>query len=153
MSVFKSFYWLLFNFKFLNACYQECLQKINLHAWACCISAFLAIFAVLTSSEVFAEEKLSRQEKIEELTKQIDELEKAKTGIEGKALKLENQGQRLQFQEGYLQEAKRALNAAAQFRENAKILQKKINKLKAQREALGGPPVKDGSENVQSSSG
>ena len=86
-----------------------------------------------------AEEKLSKKQQVEEIDRHIKELEDAKIGLEGKAVKLENQGQRLQFVEGYLQEAKRALNAAAEFRQNAAHVQDEIDILEAKREELVGP--------------
>lgn len=97
-----------------------------------------------------AEPKLSKQQQIADLDSQIEELEKAKIGLEGKAIKLENQGQRLQFQEGYLQDAKRAFRAAAEFRENAKQIQQQIDDLQVKREALAGAKKPPLSKNSQS---
>ena len=110
-------------------------------AFLASFSLFL-VFGFLTPLQ--AEKKLSKAQRVEEIDQQIKELKQAKIGLEGKAVKLENQGQRLQFQEGYLQEAKRALNAAAEFRKNAGEMQRGIDILEAKREELVGPrPTKN----------
>lgn len=106
--------------------------------------AFLVFLLASLSflSPLQAEKRLSKKQQVEELDRHIEELKKAKIGLEGKAVKLENQGQRLQFVEGYLQEAKRALNAAAEFRHNAELMQSEIDILEARREELAGPRLK-----------
>ncbi len=86
---------------------------------------FVAILLFVSPVATLSAKSHATKNQIKVLDSQIKELEDVKIGLEGRAVKLENKGQRLQFQEGFLQEAKRTFNAVDKLRENAKQVQKR----------------------------
>lgn len=101
---------------------------------------FFSIFSLvsLSSSSCATTQRIENEHnsKIDELNKEIEYLEDLKQGIEGRAVKYENQAQRLQFYADQLVEAKRYWEMAKQSREAAKELDKKIAEKKKERDNL-----------------
>jgi DNA repair exonuclease SbcCD ATPase subunit len=96
----------------------------------------LFFFNLFYWGALFPESRAEKQKQIEEIDSNIAELKKVKIGLEGRATRLENMGQQLQFDQGLLQDAKRHFEAAAKMRENAAIIQQKIDALEMKKAAL-----------------
>jgi hypothetical protein len=99
----------------------------------------LASMVILTFSCLFAEtlyQKNDCKTKIEDLDMQIKYLEDLKLGLEGRAIRYENQAQRLQFDKDQLLEAKRFWNMADQNRKAAAELEQKIQEKKKERQQV-----------------
>lgn len=80
----------------------------------------------------------TRQEKIQRINSEIEQLEEMKRGYESRALKHDNYAEYLQFKhEAYL-EMKRHLELADENRTKAALCQQKIDQLKEERQKLGG---------------
>jgi len=77
--------------------------------------------------------KTHQYDSIEDIDNKINELQEMKRGYESKAIRHDNQAQRLQFIEGELQNAKRNWKIAEDNRKIAQRIQKEIDELKAQR--------------------
>lgn len=80
--------------------------------------------------------KSYQYDSIEDIDKKINELQDMKRGYESKAIRQDNQAQRLQFIEGELQNAKRNWKLAEDNRKIALRIQKEIDELKVQRMQL-----------------
>jgi hypothetical protein len=101
---------------------------------------FIAIFLIFNSSKGFAFKSVayekSYQNEINEIDNKIDKLENLKKGYEAEAIKHNNIAQRLQFQNGELQTAKKHWKIAD---ENSRIslrIQKEIDALKIKKEKI-----------------
>ncbi|MEI6242694.1 MAG: hypothetical protein WCP39_04735 [Chlamydiota bacterium] len=73
---------------------------------------------------------------IEQTDQQIQELQNMKIGYEGKATRLENQAQRLQFMNKELSTSQKLWRLAESNREAAQKIQEEIDKLHAERSRL-----------------
>lgn len=86
-------------------------------------------------NSLFAEDR-SWQEQIREIDAMIEDLEEQKRGYEGRALRQENQAQRLQFSDQEYLTAKRYWQQADQNRAKAKAVQEKIDRLKIEKQKI-----------------
>jgi hypothetical protein len=90
----------------------------------CCLSFFVPLFAANANQDLL------------EIDAKIKELTEMKRGYEAKALRHENQAERLQFEDRALLETRRHLQLADENRQKAARIQEEIDKLKAQREII-----------------
>lgn len=97
----------------------------------------LLMFLALWGIEMFAVDTISsnssNDQQIEKLDQQIQELEAMKRGYEARALRHEDQADRLQFDDQTYLEMRRHNQLAAENRAKAAAIQKEINRLKEQR--------------------
>jgi len=101
------------------------------------IGAILLCF--FCSAFVFAkakEEALSWKQEVTEIDQQIEDLEELKRGYEAKALRLENQAERLQFKNSEYIVAKRYWELADENRQIAKRIQSEIDALKEKKQEI-----------------
>lgn len=99
----------------------------------------LGIFLILWGGAAYAipgflVQNLKSQ--VQELDQQIQELEDMKRGFEGRALRHEDQADRLQFDDKTYLEMRRHNQLAAENRAKAAAVQKEIDRLKAERMKL-----------------
>ncbi|NGX56958.1 MAG: hypothetical protein K1060chlam5_01212 [Candidatus Anoxychlamydiales bacterium] len=102
---------------------------------------FMSLLVVFTSTKSFVSSKMisyeySWQKEIKNIDNKIEELEKLKRGYKSESIKHKNQAQRLQFQNGELQTAKKHWQLAD---ENSRIvlrIEKKIDELKIQKKEI-----------------
>lgn len=80
----------------------------------------------------------SKTEQIEEIDRQISELEAKKRGYEARALRHENQAEWLQFDTEAVLETRRHLQLAEENREKARQVQQQIDALQEKKSQLGG---------------
>ncbi|HEX5034423.1 MAG TPA: hypothetical protein VFW62_08095 [bacterium] len=78
----------------------------------------------------------SEEEKVRALDRRIEQLEEMKRGYESRALRHENQAERLQFDNQAVLETRRHIQLAEENREKAALIQEEIDRLKAEREKL-----------------
>ena len=78
----------------------------------------------------------SRQTRLQQIDAEIAQLKDMKVGFEGKALRAEDQANRLQFEDNYGIETRKYYKIAAQNREKAAKVQEEIDKLEAEKERL-----------------
>jgi uncharacterized small protein (DUF1192 family) len=76
------------------------------------------------------------QMQIEQLDAQIKELKEMKRGYEARAIRAEDQADRLQFEEHFVLETRRYYRIAEINREKAAKIQEEIDRLEAQRSQL-----------------
>jgi hypothetical protein len=76
------------------------------------------------------------QAQIEKLEAQIEELKEMKRGYEARALRAENQADRLQFEEHFVLETRRYYRIAEENRAKAAKIQEEIDRLEAQKAEL-----------------
>lgn len=79
---------------------------------------------------------IEENRQIQQIDQQIEELREAKEGYEAKALRHEDQAERLQFEDKAFLEARRHLELAAENRKKAAKIQENIDLLQAEREQL-----------------
>lgn len=106
----------------------------------------LAVFAVISFSYVSAEtlyQKNDCRTKIEEIDREIQYLEDLKRGLDGRAIRYENQAQRLQFDQEQLIEAKRFWNMAEQNKKASAELEQKIKEKRIERQHILETECKD----------
>ena len=94
----------------------------------------LGVFFTAAISNETLYQKNDCKTQLEQLNNEIQYLEELKLGLEGRAVRYENQAQRLQFEKDQQIEAKRLWNMAAQNRQAAEELDKKIKEKKLQKE-------------------
>lgn len=101
---------------------------------------FVLIFMTLTFSKqlhrIAAKELPKWQQQLHVLDQQISEFKNMKRGYEARALRHENQAQRLQFINGEYLTAKRHWELAKENRQIAQKIQVDIDRLEAQRKEL-----------------
>jgi hypothetical protein len=90
----------------------------------CCLSFFIPLFAA------------SSAEQVAEIDARIQELTEMKRGYESKALRHENQAERLQFEDKAYLETRRHLELADENRRKAAKIQEEIDKLEAKKAAI-----------------
>lgn len=73
---------------------------------------------------------------VAKIDRQIEELEQMKRGYEARALRHENQAERLQFDDKAVLETRRHIQIAQENRDKADLIQKEIDTLKVKRENL-----------------
>ncbi len=94
----------------------------------------MLFFVLIGSVAGFAYQmETEKQENVADIDNQILELERMKRGYEAKALRHEDQAERLQFDHDTWLEAKRHMQLADENREMAKRIQAEIDRLKARR--------------------
>jgi len=93
------------------------------------LTVFCAVFGYGNSKEI-------NEEKIGNLQKQIEFLQQKKKEFEAKETYHMNQGDRLQFKDGELQEAKRHWKLAEFNKKMAGEMQTKINELEQEKQKL-----------------
>lgn len=76
---------------------------------------------------------LTKQEELQEIDVQIQELKEKKRGYEGAALRHEDYADRQQFQDRVFLESRRHLQLAEENREKAQAIQQEIDELQLQR--------------------
>ena len=101
-------------------------------------SIFIVLLMCVFFKSVFATDTLYKKNdcksQIEQFNKDIEYLEDLKRGLEGRAIRYENQAQRLQFEKDQQIESRRLWNMAEQNRQAAAELDKKITEKKMQKE-------------------
>ncbi len=96
-----------------------------------------AALASLTPDEIqFLAENPEIQAQVSEIDRQISELEGMKRGFEARALRHEDQAQRLQFEDRAVLETRRHMELADENRAKASRVQQEIDRLKAERSKL-----------------
>ena len=90
----------------------------------------------LTLAWVFLAYAAEESERVREIDRQIEQLEDMKRGYEARALRHENQAERLQFDTQAVLETRRHNQLAEENREKAALLQKEIDELKEERAKL-----------------
>lgn len=96
----------------------------------------MGFFLLFSSGDLYSALSKKTQMEIEDLNAQIEELEETKRGYEAKAIRHEEQAERLQFEERWFLEAKRHFELAEENREMAKRVQWEIDQLKKRRMLL-----------------
>jgi uncharacterized protein YxeA len=76
------------------------------------------------------------REEIAQIEAQIEELKQKKRGFEGRAIRAENQADRLQFEDQFLLETRRYYQIAEENRKKARIVQEEIDRLEAKKMQL-----------------
>jgi len=94
--------------------------------------SFVLIFGVCTAKTI----PLQVQEQVADIDDQILELQEMKRGFEARALRHEDQAERLQFDPKWNLETRRHLQLADENRQKAARVQKEIDRLKAKRAKL-----------------
>src|SRR3989344_2752800 len=89
-----------------------------------------AMFLILWGFFAYTEENIPR---IEQIDQAIQELEEMKRGYESRALRHENQAERLQFDDQTYLETRRHLELADENRAKAAAVQKEIDRLQAEK--------------------
>lgn len=87
----------------------------------------------LTLAWVFVAHAAQGDERVREIDHQIEQLEEIKRGYEARALRHENQAERLQFDTQAVLETRRHNRLAEENRKKAALVQKKIDALKEER--------------------
>lgn len=72
-------------------------------------------------------------EQVEKIDVQIEQLKEIKRGFEGRALRAENQADRMQFDDQYRLETRRYYLIAEENRDKAAQIQKEINRLQEEK--------------------
>lgn len=95
------------------------------------------IIASLTPTELqFLAENPAIQAQVAEIDRQLAELEAMKRGFEARALRHEDQAQRLQFEDRALLETRRHNELAEENRAKAEKVQQEIDRLQAEKQKL-----------------
>ena len=99
----------------------------------------LALLAICMASCLYSQtyqEKNDCKTKLENIDREIQYLEDLKRGLESRAIKYENQAQRLQFDANQLAEAKRYWNLAEQNRKAVEEIDEKIKQKQEERKNI-----------------
>lgn len=100
-------------------------------------AAKIKFVASLTPAELqFLAENPTIKAQLDEIDQQISELEAMKKGFEARALRHEDQAQRLQFEDRALLETRRHIELADENRAKANRVQQDIDRLQDQRRQL-----------------
>ena len=91
------------------------------------------MFLILWGFFAYTEENIPR---IEQIDQAIQELEEMKRGYESRALRHENQAERLQFDDQTYLETRRHLELADENRAKAAAVQKEIDRLREEKQKL-----------------
>lgn len=75
---------------------------------------------------------------IERIDAEIEDLKEKKRGFEGRALRAEDQAERLQFEDRFTLETRQYFKAAEENRQQARLAQEKIDKLEKRKAELLG---------------
>ena len=94
-------------------------------------------------------EAVSKATQIEQLNAKIKELEDIKMGYLAKALRHEDQAERMQFENRMVLETRRHLELAQENRNKAAEIQREIDQLKAKRGRLIEQPRLDGPDGFE----
>lgn len=94
----------------------------------------LAIFLILWGFFAYTAESSSA--KIQQIEQQIQELEDMKRGYESRALRHENQAERLQFDDQTYLETRHHIQLAEENRAKAAAVQREIDRLQAEKKKL-----------------
>ena len=95
------------------------------------------LLASLTPAEIqFLAANPKIQAQVAEIDRQLAELEAMKKGFEARALRHEDQAQRLQFEDRALLETRRHYELADENRAKAERVQEEIDRLKAEKQKL-----------------
>lgn len=86
--------------------------------------------------QMFGSEKENKQERLEKINQEIEQLEKMKRGYEARALKQEDSINYLQFNDDAKLETRRLIQLANENHQKAKIIKEKIDDLKLEKKAL-----------------
>jgi hypothetical protein len=78
----------------------------------------------------------SPQEQVDEINAHIKELQEMKRGYEGRAIRAEDQADRLQFEDDFVLETRRYYRIAEVNREKAAKVQEEIDRLEAEKAKL-----------------
>ncbi len=95
-----------------------------------------AIFFILWGFFAHTAEKGSSNPKVQQIDLQIQELEEIKRGYESRALRHENQAERLQFDDQTYLETRRHIQLAEENRAKAAVTQKEIDRLQEEKKKL-----------------
>ena len=96
-----------------------------------------SLFLILWGMSAYAAPQLTEQQKqVQQIDQQILELEDMKRGFEARALRHEDQADRLQFDDKTYLEMRRHNQLAAENRAKAEAVQEQITRLQAEREKL-----------------
>ena len=96
------------------------------------LSLFLALWGVFAHTS----EKGRDNPQVQQIETQIQQLEDMKRGFESRALRHENQAERLQFDDKTYLETRRHNQLAEENRAKAAAVQKEIDRLQAEREKI-----------------
>lgn len=96
----------------------------------------LPLFLLLWGMSAYAEERKSISPRVEQIDQRIKELEDMKRGYESRAIRHEDQADRLQFDDQTYLETRRHNQLAAENRAKAAAVQQEIDRLKEERSKL-----------------
>ncbi len=77
-----------------------------------------------------------KRAQIEQIDERIEELKEMKRGFEGKAIRAENQAERMQFEDRYLLETRQYFRVAEENRRKAELAQEEIDRLEKKKAEL-----------------
>ena len=97
-----------------------------------------SMFLILWGVFAYSAESGSSNPKVQQIEKQITELENMKRGYEARALRHENQAERLQFDDQTYLETRRHNELAEENRAKAAAVQKEIDRLQEEKRKLTG---------------
>ena len=100
------------------------------------VAASLSLFWSVTVFSAERQGPVTPQQQLAQIDDQIQELEGIKRGYESRALRHEDQAQRLQYYDKTYLEARRHLELAQENRDKAALVQEEIDRLKGQRKKL-----------------
>lgn len=79
-----------------------------------------------------------KQAEVEQIDSRIEELKEVKRGFEGKAIRAENQAERMQFEDQFILETRQYFKAAEENRRKAQLVQEEIDRLEKKKAELLG---------------
>lgn len=92
--------------------------------------------ALAVSAFAWGEPTGGNQAKVKQIDSQIEELKEMKRGYESRAIRAENQADRLQFEQQFTLETRRFYELAEENRVKAQKVQDEIDKLEAEKARL-----------------
>ena len=123
-------FFLVWGFTTIDQIDSECFKKIS-------FSNRSEIVASLTPTQLeFLADNPQIQVQVAEIDRQLKELEGMKRGFEARALRHEDQAQRLQFEDRALLETRRHNELADENRAKAEKVQQEIDRLQAEKQKL-----------------
>ena len=109
------------------------LSKYKSVLW---LMALFCLLSACPSCPSSSQKMTTRQIRIQQINAEIEELKEMKRGFEGRALRAEDQAERMQFEDLYGIETRQYYRLAEEYREKASKVQEQIDKLEAEKARL-----------------
>lgn len=97
---------------------------------------WMGAFLIASPMLYFAISSVSKQEQVQSIDEQIQELKEMKRGFESRAIRAEDQASRLQFEEHFMLETRRYNKIAEENRAKAQKVQEEIDRLEAKKASI-----------------